>query len=226
MFLGFLILIWLCTVLSSCWHWTKTVQLGARKPKHALWVYHCKKHISDDCVLTLNRGVPEPPEIWSFFFSKTSYSNIPSLFISVFPKSLINERWDRRASEERHKFQDYSCNPDVLVNVLIYTTWERERRERSKADGKLFGSFPNLKRAKATSHQMAGASGGSDLNRGRQAWHWIAVAVCSTVGRTQYLKVRCLGADTLPPHNDTDTKCVSVCMCHAMMGCPRFQIAL
>lgn len=40
---------------------------------------------------------------------------------------------------------------------------------------------------------MAGASGGSDLNRGRQAWHWIAVAVCSTVGRTQYLKVRCLG---------------------------------
>lgn len=134
MFLGFLILIWLCTVLSSCWHWTKTVQLGARKPKHALWVYHCKKHISDDCVLTLNRGVPEPPEIWSFFFSNTSYSNIPSLFISVFPKSLINERWDRRASEERHKFQDYSCNPDVLVNVLIYTTWERERRERSKAD--------------------------------------------------------------------------------------------
>lgn len=71
---------------------------------------------------------------WSFFFSKTSYSNIPSLFISVFPKSLINERWDRRASEERHRFQDYSCNPDVLVNVLIYTTWERERRERSKAD--------------------------------------------------------------------------------------------
>lgn len=37
-------------------------------------------------------------------------------------------------SEQRHILQDYNPNADVLVNVLIWTTREREPREHSEAD--------------------------------------------------------------------------------------------
>ena len=99
-------------------------------------------------------------------------------------------------------------NADVSVDFLIRGGRERERESESavKLTGTVFWNLSKSGRgAKATSQQMAGASRGSDLNRGRQAWHWIAVTVCSTVGCTQHFKVHCLWANTPPAHRDTHT---------------------
>lgn len=158
-----------------------------------------------------------PKCVWptGWRLKQTGCSSMQHLFLSVrfyltyvislpIPKQLHNER--RAAMCLRGDiFCRINPNADVSVDFLI-----REQRENPESAVKLTGTvFWNLSKsgrgARATSQQMAGASRGSDLNRGRQAWHWIALTVCSTVGCTQHFKVHCLGANTLPAHRDTHT---------------------
>lgn len=127
--------------------------------------------------LRVNKVVPNS--------GSTSSSDLVARILIFFSEILMKRkrRYVRLRRTILHDYTRHVCeasNKDVKLEGML-----KKKRQ-------YLGMCPVLEGVGATSHQMAGANRENDLNRSRQAWHWIAVTMCFTVGCTQHFKAWCL----------------------------------